>query len=63
MKKSCWDSIALHAAARFNKLEVVQFLVNHGADVNAKNAMNKIPLDFAEQENIKKFLKNQMDKK
>ena len=46
-----------------NTLDIVQFLVKQGADINAKNAMGETPLDLAEKENVKKILKSQKNKK
>ena len=41
------ESTPLHLAARYNKTEAVQLLLDNGADINLKNADNKTPLDVA----------------
>ena len=40
-------SSALMWAAKFNNSEVVNFLINNGADVNLENSKGRIALDFA----------------
>ncbi len=37
----------LHMAAMFNRQDMVAYLVNAGADINAKNAAGESPLDLA----------------
>lgn len=39
-----WGSTALHLAAYTGQKETVQFLLNHGADVNRKDKHNRTPL-------------------
>ena len=41
------DSTALHAAAYFGNLEIVEFLIEKGADINAKNKHGQTPRDVA----------------
>jgi len=42
-------STPLVYAARENKLDIAKFLIEHAADVNAKNARNQTPLSLAEK--------------
>lgn len=51
------DSSALHAAAYHGKLEIVKFLIEKGAEINAKNRHGQTPMDVAwhAQENHEKF--------
>jgi len=51
------DSTALHAAAYYGKLEIVRFLIEKGADMNAKNKHGQTPRDVAwhDHENREKF--------
>ena len=39
-------------------IEIVKFLVSHGADINAKNNDDITPLDCAEDEYVIEFLKS-----
>ena len=61
---NCDGNTALHIAARFDNLEVVKFLCNHGSDVMANNKQGKTALYFAENYSrnpeIVKFLRDQM---
>ena len=41
------DCSALHWAAYFNRLEAVRFLIERGADVNARNNIGMTPLHYA----------------
>jgi len=41
------DCSALHRAAYFNRLEAVRFLIEHGANVNARNNIGMTPLHYA----------------
>ena len=41
------DSTALHAAAYYGNLEIVKFLIEKGADINAKNKHGQTPRDVA----------------
>ncbi len=51
------DSSALHAAAYHGKLEIVKFLIEKGAEINAKNKHGQTPRDVAwhAQDNHEKF--------
>ena len=51
------DSTALHAAAYHGRLEVVKFLIENKADINAHNRHEQTPLDVAwhDHENPDKF--------
>ena len=51
------DSTALHAAAYHGRLEVVKFLIENKADINAHNRHEQTPLDVAwhDHENEEKF--------
>ena len=48
----------LHYAAEWNKIEAVNFLLDHGADKNIKNINNKIPYALAKNSEIKSMLSN-----
>ena len=48
MDKDRWT--LLHYAARYGQLETVKFLVERGANINAKNNYRKTPLDIAKEE-------------
>ena len=56
-KDSDWGYTALIYAAEYVNLEIVQFLIESGADVNIKNNDGKTALDLAETEEIKEVLK------
>jgi ankyrin repeat protein len=45
------DYTALHAAAENGHVEVMRFLLERGADVNARLVSGQTPLDFATGEN------------
>ena len=51
------ESTALHAAAYYGNLEIVKFLIEKGADMNAKNKHGQTPRDVAwhDHENREKF--------
>jgi hypothetical protein len=40
---------ALHLAVELNDPDVVSLLIQHGADINAKNGKGKIPFDIAQK--------------
>ncbi|KAF8486727.1 hypothetical protein F5888DRAFT_1624592 [Russula emetica] len=42
-----WESTPLHSAAYYGDLEMVQVLLDYGADVNSKNRGRSTPLDYA----------------
>ena len=49
----------LHCAAYKGILNVVEYLVAHGADVRAKDKNGNTPLDIAADESVIKYLKKQ----
>ena len=47
----------LHKAVKLGKyVEIVQFLVSHGANVNARNKTNCVPLHYARNIDVAKYL-------
>jgi len=46
-RRDLWRDTPLHEAARNGRTEVVQMLLEHGADVNVKNSLGNTPLDEA----------------
>lgn len=40
---------ALHSTAALGMSNVVQYLINHGADIDVKNLKDQTPLDLAEK--------------
>jgi len=59
------DSTALHAAAYYGNLEIVKFLIEKGADINAKNKHGQTPRDVAwlHHENHEKFSEPERESK
>ncbi len=45
----------MHWAAKNNNKELVQALINAGANINSKNVQGRTPLDMADQK-IKSFM-------
>ena len=43
---------ALHYAAKIGQMDCIEFLVSHGADVNAMNRDGIMPLDYMKEQNI-----------
>ena len=54
------DGTALHIACKKNNMQIVSILVSFKADLNIKDSKNKLPIDLATDENIKKILKKAM---
>ena len=52
---------ALHLACKYNRLEVVKFLVQNGFDVNRRNKARQAPLHFAAQNGSKDIAKFLLD--
>jgi hypothetical protein len=50
------DMTALHMAVAISRTEVVQFLLDNGADVQAKDGKGRAPLDLAKTDEIRKLL-------
>ena len=46
-KKTTWGDTALHQAAGFGTLKILQFLLNNGADIAARDSNGNTPLHFA----------------
>ncbi|KAG9287344.1 hypothetical protein G9A89_023715 [Geosiphon pyriformis] len=47
----------LHDAARKRNFELVQFCLDHGADVNVRDRKGKLPIELTKDEKIKNLLK------
>ena len=45
-----WGETPLQLAARYSHNEIVELLIDNGADVNAKDEIGETPLDYAEGE-------------
>lgn len=54
---------AMHWAAYVGNLDSVKTLVEKGADLRAKNSEGKRPADLAETQEVKRFIKDAIDKK
>ena len=54
--------IALHFAAKSDKMTVVKFLLNKGADSSLKDQDGKTPRDLADSENMKQLIKEAENK-
>ena len=54
------DGTALHIACKKNNMQIVSILVSFKANLNIKDSKNKLPIDLATDENIKKILKKAM---
>lgn len=54
---------ALHWAAYVGNLDSVKTLVEKGANLRAKNSENKRPADLAETHEVKRFIKDAIEKK
>ena len=54
---------ALHWAAYVGNLDSVKTLVEKGADLRSKNSEGKKPADLAETQEVKRFIKDAIDKK
>jgi len=55
------QEVPLHIAVQSDHLNCVEYLVNHGALMNAKNKDNKTPLEIAHEKGLKsieEFLRN-----
>lgn len=55
---------ALHIAASEGNLSAVQYLVNHGADIESRDIRNNTPIDDAIREkrnSVVNFLKSTLD--
>ena len=50
------EYLPIHFAARDNHIEVVKYLISHGADVNATDDMGTTPLDLADSSEKRKVL-------
>ena len=50
------DNTSLHAAARQGHLEVAMVLMNYGADLNAMNEDNQLPIDVANNEEMRQAI-------
>lgn len=47
----------LHICAIENKLDLLKLFINKGANVKAKDAFDKLPIDYAKEKEIKSYLK------
>ena len=48
----------LHEACNKNNLEIIELLLNNGADENIKDKYGRIPIKYVENEEIKEFMRN-----
>jgi ankyrin repeat protein len=57
-RKLFLNEIALHLAAWRGSIKVVQYLVEHEADLNVKNKEGKRPVDLAHHLELKAYLES-----
>ena len=51
----------LHAAAACGNQEIIECLLDHGANVAAVNADDNLPIDLVEEDDLIDFLQQEMD--